>query len=116
MRFEMFADGTPVPKELRMYAESRVGIAVHRAADHLSFVGVRLGRENVNAPDSPVRCQIEAWMRGLGVVTAQHADVDSYVAIDRAAALLEQAVPRKLREADTPDTDEQELYAALTSD
>jgi ribosome-associated translation inhibitor RaiA len=38
-------------------------------------------------------------MRGLGIVTASHADADSYVAIDRAAALLEQAVLRKLREA-----------------
>lgn len=116
MRFEMFADGTSVPMELRMYAESRVGLAVHRAADRLSFVGVRLSREDVDAPGSPVQCQVEAWMRGLGVVTARHADADSYVAIDRAAALLEQAVLRKLREADTPDTDEQELYAALTSD
>ena len=116
MRFEMFADGTTLPKELRMYAESRVGTAVHRAADRLSFIGVRLRSENVNAPDSPVQCQIEAWMRGLGVVTAQHADVDSYVAIDRAAALLEQAVLRKLREGDTSDANEHELYAALTSD
>ena len=56
-------------------------------------------------------------MRGLGVVTARHADADSYVAIDGAAALLEQAVLRKLREAEaTDDADEQELYAGLTSD
>ena len=115
MRFEMFADGTTVSKELRMYAESRVGLAVHRAADRLSFVGVRLRREGDRAADSPVQCQLEAWMRGLGVVTARHADADSYVAIDRAAALLEQAVLRKRREAETTDADEQELYAGLTS-
>ena len=114
MRFEIVADGMSVPMELRMYAESRVGMALHRAADRLSFVGVRLGREG--AVDSEVLCQIEAWVRGVGVVTARHADVDSYVAIDRAAALLEQAVLRKPREADAPDADEQELYAGLTSD
>src|SRR5688500_17812996 len=110
MRFEIFADGTTVPRELRMYAESRVGLAVHRAADRLSFVGLRLGREDVNAPDSSVQCQVEAWIRGLGVVTARHTDADSYVAIDRAAALLEQAVLRKLRQANIPETEEQELY------
>src|SRR5688572_6709726 len=115
MGFEMFADGTTVPKELRMYAEARVGLAVHRAADHLSFVGVRLRRENAQAADSAVQCQLEAWMRGLGVVTARHVDADSYVAIDRAAALLEQAVLRKLREADPAGADEQEVYA-LTAD
>jgi ribosomal subunit interface protein len=116
MRFEMFADNMTVPKELRMYAESRVGMAVHRAADRLSFVGVRLRRDDANTADSPVRCQLEAWMRGLGVVTARHADADSYVAIDGAAALLEQAVLRKLREAEAAAADEQELYAGLTSD
>ena len=116
MRFEMFADGITVPKELQMYGESRVGLAVHRAADRLSFVGVRLERENPHAADSRVQCQIEACMRGLGIVTASHADADSYVAIDRAAALLEQAVLRKLREAETADADEQDLYVPLTSD
>jgi ribosome-associated translation inhibitor RaiA len=115
MRFEMFADGTTVTKELRMYAESRVGLAVHRAADRLSFVGVRLSREDDRATDSHVQCQLEAWMRGLGVVTARHVDADSYVAIDRAAALLEQSVLRKLRETATTEADEQEVYAGLTS-
>jgi ribosome-associated translation inhibitor RaiA len=112
MRFEMFVDGIPVPKELRMYAESRVGLAVHRAADRLSFVGVRL---EARPPHFEVTCQLEAWMRGIGVVTASHADADSYVAIDRAAALLEQAVLRKLRDAEAAEADERELYVPLTS-
>jgi ribosome-associated translation inhibitor RaiA len=116
MRFEIFADHMTVPIELRLYAESRVGLAVHRVADRLSFVGIRLGRDDAHAMDSPVRCQVEAWMRGLGIVTANHVDADSYVAIDRAAVLLEQAVLRKLREAETTDVDEQELYVPLTSD
>jgi len=117
MRFEMFADNNiTAPKELRMYAESRVGLGVYRAADRLSFVGVRLRRDDADAAESPVQCQLETWMRGLGVVTARHADADSYVAIDGAAALLEQAVLRKLGEAATTDADEQELYAGFTSD
>jgi hypothetical protein len=115
MRFDMSADGHTPPMELRLCAEARVGLAAHRAADRLSFVGVRLRRGDAHAPDSPVQCQLEAWMRGLGVVTAKHADPDSYVAIDRAAALLEQAVLRKLREADTAGADEHELYAESTS-
>jgi ribosome-associated translation inhibitor RaiA len=116
MHFEIFADHMTVPIELRLYAESRVGLALHRAADRLSFVGVRLGREHAHAVDSPVRCQVEAWMRGLGIVTASHADADSYVAIDRAAVLLEQAVLRRLPEAETTEADEEELYVPLTSD
>jgi ribosome-associated translation inhibitor RaiA len=99
-----------------MYAESRIGLAVHRAADRLSFVSVRLKTQDNSAPESRAQCQAEAWIRGLGLVTAQYADADSYAAIDRAAALLEQAVLRKLRQANVPDAEEQELYAALSSD
>lgn len=116
MHFEILADGATVPRELRMYAESRIGTAVHRAADRLSFAGVHLEREDADAVDSAVLCHVEAWLKGLGVVTAKHADADSYVAIDRAAALLEQAMHRKLRDANTAAGDEDELYAALTSD
>jgi ribosome-associated translation inhibitor RaiA len=108
----MFVEGIPAPKELRMYAESRVGLAVHRAADRLSFVGVRL---EAHPPDFEVACQLEAWMRGIGVVTASHADADSYIAIDRAAAMLEQAVLRKLRDAEAAEADEREFYVPLTS-
>jgi ribosome-associated translation inhibitor RaiA len=115
MRFEIFAHGGTVPMELRACAESRVGLAVRRAADRLSFVGVRLRRENAGAADSPVRCQVEAWIRGLGVVTSAHANPDTYVAIDRAAALLEQALLRKLRATDAAGAHEQELYAEATS-
>ena len=116
MRFEIFTDGTTMPHELRAYTESRVGLAVHRAADRLSFVRVRLWREVVHASDSPVECQLDVWMRGLGVVTARHADADSYVAVDRAAALLEQAIVRKLRETEAAAVNDQGFYAASTSE
>jgi regulator of nucleoside diphosphate kinase len=111
MRFEISADGGTVPMELRMYAEARVGLAIRRAADRLTFVGVRLRPEDAHAPDSPTQCQLEAWIRGLGLVAAKHTDPDSCVAIDRAAALLEQAVLRKLREANRTALHEQELHA-----
>jgi hypothetical protein len=91
-------------------------MAIRGAADRLSFLGIRLGPEDADAANSSVQCQVEAWIRGLGVVSAHHSDADSYIAIDRAAALLEQAVLRKLGQANAPETDEQELYAALTSD
>jgi ribosome-associated translation inhibitor RaiA len=100
MRFEMFVDGSHMQSDLRPYAESRVGLAIHRAVDRVSFVRVRLTREDGRA----VMCRVEAWLRGLGVITAKHADIDSYVAIDRAAALLEQAVLRRLRAVESNAT------------
>jgi ribosome-associated translation inhibitor RaiA len=116
MRYEIFTEGTSVPDELRTYAESRVGLAVHRAADRLSFVGVRLRREDIHAADSPVECQLDVWMRGLGAVTARHADANGHVAIDRAAALLEQAILRKLRETEGATKNDQEFYAAAIAE
>ena len=117
MRFEINAEGVTLPVELHLYAESRVGLSVHRAAGRLSFVGVRLRRDASHLSDSPIDCQLEAWIRGLGIVTARHADPDVYVAIDRAAALLEQAVTRKLQAIVAMEAQEQEeQYVPLTSD
>ncbi|MGB7160117.1 MAG: HPF/RaiA family ribosome-associated protein [Tepidisphaeraceae bacterium] len=133
MRIEMFAKSRDVPEALRTYAELRVWRAVGCASDRLTWVAVRLSHEEDHAVDSSVVCQLDGWLRGIGLVTVRHANVDTYVAIDRAAARLEQTVLRKLREAESnemsPSTrrgseswdprgrdGEEELYAGLTSE
>lgn len=99
MRVEVFGNDYEVSEMLRKYAESRVWLAVNRATEHLSWVGVRLMGDEGHAQRDRVVCQLDVWLRGVGLVTVRHTDVDPYVAIDRAAVRLEQAVVRKLREA-----------------
>ena len=99
MRVEVFGNGFEVTDVLRTYTESRVWLAVQRASRELSWVGVRLMSEDDQAADSRVVCQLDVWLRGIGLVTIRHIDVNPYMAIDCAAVRLEQAIVRKLREA-----------------
>ena len=99
MRIEVFGNGFEVTDVLRTYAESRVWLAVQRASRDLSWVGVRLMSEDDQTADGRVVCQLDVWLRGIGLVTVRHIDVDPYMGIDCAAVRLEQAIVRKLREA-----------------
>jgi hypothetical protein len=51
------------------------------------------------AVDSRVICQLDVWLRGIGLVTVRHVEDNAYLAIDCAAVRIEQAIVRKLREA-----------------
>jgi hypothetical protein len=99
MRVEVLGNSYEVSDVLRIYTESRVWLAVRRAADQLSWVGVRIMGEDGHALRGRVVCQVDVWLRGIGLVTVRHVDVNPYVGIDCAAVRLEQAVVRKLREA-----------------
>ena len=89
MRVEVFGNGYEVSEMLRTYAESHVWLAVNRAAEHLSSVGVRLMGDEGHTLRRRVVCQLDVWLRGIGLVAVLHTDVNPYVAIDRAAVRLE---------------------------
>jgi ribosome-associated translation inhibitor RaiA len=99
MKIYTFAKSREVPEALRVYTESRVWRALGRVSHRLPWVAVRLSHREDHAVDSTVVCQLDTWLRGTGIVTVTHTDVDTYVAIDRAAARLEQAVLRRIRAA-----------------
>jgi ribosome-associated translation inhibitor RaiA len=99
MRVEIFGNGFEVTDVLRTYAESRVWLAVQRASRELSWVGVRLMSEDGHAAAARVVCQLDVWLRGIGLVTVRHIDDNPYMGIDCAAVRLEQAIVRRLREA-----------------
>ena len=99
MRVEVFASGFDISEVLRTYAASRVWLAVQRAADRLSWVGVRLMGEDNHAADGRTVCQFDVWLREIGLITVRHTDINPYVGIDCAAVRLEHAVIRRLREA-----------------
>ena len=98
MRIEIAGDNVEVRDVLRTYAKSRVWLAVRRVASNLSWVAVRFLREE-DRGDERIACQLDAWVRGSGLVTVSHFDVNAYASVDCAAVRLEQAVIRKLREA-----------------
>jgi ribosome-associated translation inhibitor RaiA len=99
MRIEVSGHGFEVTDVVRTYAESRVWLAVQRASRALSWVGARLMSEDDRAADGRVVCQLDVWLRDIGLITVRHIDVNPYVGIDCAAVRLEQAIIRKLREA-----------------
>jgi hypothetical protein len=75
-----------------------VWLAVQRAADRLSWVGVRFTREEGRGGNPRIVCQLDVWLRDIGLVTVRHVDTNAYVGVDCAAVRVEQAVVRKLRE------------------
>src|SRR5688500_15573557 len=103
MRVYMFAS-CEVPQPLRTYAEARVRRAVGRVSNRLRWVAVRLSHRENHAADSSVVCQLDAWLNGIGLVTATHIDVDTFVAIDRAAARFKQAALCRIRETESSAT------------
>ncbi len=99
MRVHVLDNGIEIPYVLRIYAESRVWLAVQRAADRLSWVGVRFMRPDGEREEGRVACQVDVWLRGVGLVAVRHVDTNPYLAVDCAAVRIEQAVVRRLREA-----------------
>ena len=99
MRVHVLDNGIEIPYVLRTYAESRVWLAVQRAADRLSWVGVRFMRPDGESEGGRVACQLDVWLRGVGLVAVRHIDTNPYLAVDCAAVRIEQAVVRRLRDA-----------------
>jgi hypothetical protein len=99
MRIHVLNNDLEIPYVLRTYAESRVWLAVQRAADRLSWVGVRFMRPDDEIDGGRVACQLDVWLRGVGLVAVRHVDINPYLALDCAAVRIEQAVIRRLREA-----------------
>ena len=98
MNVKFIANHFEIPDVLRAYAGSRVRLAVRRAAERVSWVAVRFLRETERSADPRVACQLDVWLRGIGLLTVRHVDVNPYVAVDCAAVRMEQALVRKLRQ------------------
>src|SRR5205823_10655877 len=82
---------------LRSYAETRVWLAVRRATRGVSdrrptWVGVTVTRREGGAERPRVACQVDAWLRGAGLVTVRHAAEDTRDAIECASVRLGQAI------------------------
>jgi hypothetical protein len=100
MHIEIIGNNFEIPDVLRTFAESRVWLAVHRAAGRVSWIGVRFLREDAATADGRVTSQVDVWLRGIGLVTVKHTDVNPYIALNCALVRLKQALVRRLREAD----------------
>jgi hypothetical protein len=99
MRIEVSATNLDLSPVLRNYAEARVWVALRRLARRPSWVGVRLigGADEARPPR--VACRVDAWLRGVGLVTVRHVDTNPYMGIDSAAVRLRQVITRRLRHA-----------------
>jgi hypothetical protein len=96
MRIDVFADKFAVNDGLRSFIECRVWLSLHRWMKRVPWVGVRLRGLPGPAPHS-VRCQIDAWVRGAGPVTATITSDDPYVAVGLATSRLRRAVMRRVQ-------------------
>ena len=101
MRIAISARGFDMPEALSEHVNARLWLALGRAARRVSWVGARLSFARAKAPRERFLCRLDAWLRGVGVVTAAHAHEEPGVAVDRAAALLKRAVERNVAAAAT---------------
>jgi hypothetical protein len=106
MQVQVFTNGFEMDRDLKAYAETRAWRALQRFTGRVSWVGMQLtdgrGKDPTQADagtGASVVCQIDVWLRGLGLVTLKHTDADAYVAVDRAVVRLQQAVARRIRES-----------------
>lgn len=99
MRIEVSARNVDLVPVLRHYAEARAWVALQRVARRPTWVGVRLTGDAGSDTAGRTTSQFDAWLRGVGLVTARYSDTNPYLAIDCAAVLLGQAVARRLRKA-----------------
>ncbi len=97
MRMDIHAINMAIPSELREYAEIRMWQAVRRAARPVAWVGMWLVDHRDGLDPANLACRLDAWVRGIGIVTVRHWETDPCVAIDIAAARLEQAMAGQMR-------------------
>jgi hypothetical protein len=85
VRIEVSTSNLELSPVLRRYAEGRVWLALQRLARRPSWVGVRIvGRPEDDRPTRVV-AQVDAWLRGVGLVTVLHVDTNPWSGIDSAA-------------------------------
>lgn len=98
MRIDIHAVNLVLSTDLKEYAEARMWQAARRWARRVVWTGMWLVDEPNAAEGLRFSCRLDAWVRGAGIVTVRHLDTDPYVAIDIAAARLEQAIAGRMRQ------------------
>jgi ribosome-associated translation inhibitor RaiA len=99
MRIDIHAVNIDLTDPLKRFAESRAWMSARRHFSRVAWIGLWLVDQRPS-PDRPgLTCRIDAWLRNIGHLTVCHADTNIYVAIDIAAARLEQSIARALRQA-----------------
>lgn len=98
MRIDINAINLELSTELKDYSETRMWQAARRWARRIAWTGMWLVDEQNAAEGRRFSCRLDAWVRGAGIVTVRHLDTNPYVAIDIAAARLEQAIAGKMRQ------------------
>jgi|GEM_PF-3351898 len=99
MQVKVCANNIEFSTALQRYAEARIWLAVQHVASRLSWVGVRLEGRAMRDGLPRITCQIDAWLRGRGVITVRHTDANAYAAIDRAVVRLRRAIGRDVGSA-----------------
>ena len=101
MSVYVFTSGFDLSDAAKRRLEARAWLAVQRAGARVSWVGVRLRRAGMAVSEAPALlfCRIDVWLRGIGLVTAANAGLDTDAAVDGAAVRVERVVSRKLRAA-----------------
>jgi ribosome-associated translation inhibitor RaiA len=96
MRIDVHAVNIELPPALRRYAETRAWKAGRRHASRTTWLCVTVANQTAASGVPAVSCRIDGWLRGIGNVSVRHVGADPYVAIDRAAVRLEQAIGRRV--------------------
>ncbi len=97
MRIDIHPINLTLAKELTQYAETRMWQATRRASRRVTWIGVWLTNDPGDDGEARFSCRLDAWVRGVGIITIRHFDSNAGGAIDIAAGRLEQAIAGKVR-------------------
>jgi hypothetical protein len=81
---------------LTRYAEVRTWIALQKISHRVAWLTVWL-RDSSDQRAGGKICRMEAWVRGVGQVVAEHQDANPSVAVEVAVSRIKQGICRRVK-------------------
>jgi ribosome-associated translation inhibitor RaiA len=81
---------------LTRYTEVRTWLALQKISHRVAWLTVWL-RDSSDQRAGGKICQMEAWVRGIGLVVAEHQHADPTVAVEVAVSRMKQAILRRVK-------------------
>lgn len=102
MRIDLHSINVALPDDLQRHAETRLWQVAGPWRDRVVWTGMWLTEHpDLPIPGAPtgthLTCRVDAWVRGIGIITVRHEARAIAPAIDVATALLERAIAREMR-------------------
>ena len=82
---------------LTRYTEVRAWLALQKLAHRIAWLTVWLKNSNGAKSGHGKICQMKAWVKGVGLVVAEHQDANPSVAVEVAVSRIKHAILRRIK-------------------